>query len=45
MVHGYSVAFAIGAGLLALGAVVSAVFISGSKTDLLSSDLMETAMA
>ena len=45
VVRGYSVAFAISAGLLALGAVVSAIFISGRKTDLLPSDLVETAMA
>ena len=39
VVHGYSVAFAISAGLLALGAIVSAVFISARKTDL-PSDLV-----
>jgi len=44
VVHGYSVAFAISAGLLALGAIVSAVFISARKTDL-PSDLVEAAVA
>jgi hypothetical protein len=43
-VHGYSVAFAISAGLLALGAIVSAVFISARKTDL-PSDVAEAAVA
>ena len=44
VVHGYSVAFAISAGLLALGAIVSAVFISARKADL-PSDLVEAAVA
>jgi len=44
VVHGYAVAFAISAGLLAVGAIVSAVFISARKTDL-PSDLVERAAA
>jgi EmrB/QacA subfamily drug resistance transporter len=44
VVHGYSVAFAISAGLLALGAIVSAVFISARKADL-PSDLVEAPVA
>ncbi|HEV3131117.1 MAG TPA: MFS transporter [Acidimicrobiales bacterium] len=31
LVHGYSVAFALGAGMLALGAIVSAVFVTGQS--------------
>jgi len=34
IVHGYTVAFALGAGLLALAAIVSAVFVSARKRDL-----------
>ncbi len=34
IVHGYTVAFALGAGLLALAAVVSAVFVTARKRDL-----------
>jgi EmrB/QacA subfamily drug resistance transporter len=33
VVHGFAVAFAVGAGLLALGAIVSAVFISAGPTE------------
>jgi hypothetical protein len=34
VVHGYAVAFAVGAGLLALGAIVSAVFISAEPSEI-----------
>ncbi len=33
VVHGFAVAFAVGAGLLALGAIVSAVFVSAGPRD------------
>jgi len=44
VVYGYSVAFAISARLLALGAIVSAVFISARKTDV-TADLLGTVTA
>ena len=39
VVHGFAVAFAVGAGLLALGAVVSAVFISAGPSELSTGDV------
>jgi EmrB/QacA subfamily drug resistance transporter len=38
VVHGFAVAFAVGAGLLAVGAVISAVFISAGPSEVSSGD-------
>ena len=38
IVHGFAVAFAVGAGLLLLGAIVSAVFISAGPSEVPAAD-------
>jgi hypothetical protein len=42
-VHGYSVAFAVGAALLAVGAIVSAVFISAGPSEVPTADAVAAA--
>ena len=45
VVHGFAVAFAVGAGLLALGAVVSAIFISAGPSEVSVAEPTEVGVA